>query len=131
MSEGLNRVFLLGNLGADPDLRSTQGGQSVLKLRLAASERYKAQSGEWKERVEWHNVTIWGKRAEALGKILSKGSRVFVEGSLHTSSYEKDGQKVYRTEISATNVILEGRGASREAEPESEAEAPPDDPMPF
>ena len=69
MAEGLNRVMLLGNLGADPELRMTQGGQAVLKLRLATSETYIDKNRQRQERTEWHSVVIWGKRAEALAKI--------------------------------------------------------------
>lgn len=113
MAEGLNRVLLLGNLGFDPELRTTSGGSAVLKLRLATSEKYKDQSGAWQERTEWHRVVVWGKRGEALHRFLRKGSRIFVEGSLRTSSYEdKDGQKKFSTEVIAQNVIFadSGRG---------------------
>jgi single-strand DNA-binding protein len=108
MAEGLNRVMLLGNLGADPDLKVTAGGQAVLKLRLATTETYLDKANARQERTEWHSITVWGKRGEALAKILSKGSSIFVEGSLRTSSYEKDGEKRYRTEINANNIILAG-----------------------
>lgn len=114
MSEGLNRVMLMGNLGADPELRMTAGGQAVLKLRLATSETYLDKDKQRQERTEWHNVVIWGKRAEALARILTKGSRLFVEGGLRTSSYEKEGQKVYRTEVVAQNILLQGGGAGRQ-----------------
>jgi single-strand DNA-binding protein len=111
MAEGLNRVMLLGNLGADPELRMTQGGQAVLKLRLATSETYIDKNRQRQERTEWHSVVIWGKRAEALAKILTKGSRIFVEGGLRTSSYDdRDGNKRYRTEIVASNILLQGSG---------------------
>jgi single-strand DNA-binding protein len=111
MAEGLNRVLLLGNLGADPELRMTSGGQAVLKLRLATSETYLDRNKVRQERTEWHNVVVWGKRAEALGKILSKGSRIFVEGGLRTSSYDdREGNKRYKTEIVAQNIIHSGGG---------------------
>jgi single-strand DNA-binding protein len=111
MAEGLNRVMLLGNLGADPELRMTSGGQAVLKLRLATSETYQDKNRQRQERTEWHNVVIWGKRAEALAKILTKGSRIFVEGGLRTSSYDdRDGNKRYRTEIVCSNILLQGSG---------------------
>ncbi len=110
MAEGLNKVMLLGNLGADPELKMTQSGQAVLKLRLATTETYLDKNQTRQERTEWHSVTLWGKRGEALAKFLTKGERIFVEGSLRTSSYEKNGEKRYSTEINATNIILGGRG---------------------
>lgn len=115
--EGLNRVMLLGNLGADPELKITQGGQAVLKLRLATTEGYLDRNNARQERTEWHSVVLWGKRGESLAKFLSKGERIFVEGRIETSTYEKDGEKRYRTEIVATNVVLNGRaeGKSRDA----------------
>ncbi len=113
MAEGLNKVMLLGNLGADPELKMTQGGQAVLKLRLATTETYLDKNQTRQERTEWHSVTLWGKRGEALAKFLTKGDRIFVEGALRTSSYEKNGEKRYSTEINATNVILGGGGRGR------------------
>jgi single-strand DNA-binding protein len=111
MAEGLNRVMLMGNLGQDPELRFTQGGQAVLNLRLATTESYLDRDRVRKERTDWHNVVIWGKRAEGLSKILRKGSSILVEGSLRTSSFEgRDGQKRYKTEVNARNVLLTGGG---------------------
>jgi len=117
MAEGLNRVMLIGNLGADPELRVTPGGQSVLKLRLATNESYLDKNNVRQERTEWHRVTVWGRRAEALGKLLAKGETIYVEGRISTTSYEKDGEKKYSTEVVATNIILTGgrsRGGDRE-----------------
>jgi len=109
MADGLNRVMLLGNLGADPELRMTSGGQAVLKLRLATSETYLDRNKVRQERTEWHSVVVWGKRGEALAKILAKGSRIFVEGGLRTSSYDdKEGHKRYKTEVVANEIILAG-----------------------
>jgi len=135
MAEGLNKVMLLGNLGADPELRATSGGQSVLKLRLATSETYLDKDKNRQERTEWHSVTVWGKRAEALSKILTKGSRIFVEGGLRTDSYDdKEGVKRYRTEVTASNIILSGGGGGgggqRHEEPETQTQGGDDD-IPF
>ncbi len=109
MSEGMNTVYLLGNLGTDPELRQTSGGE-LLRLRLATNESWLDKNQERQERVEWHTVILWGKRAAALSRILTKGSRVMVEGNLRTSSYEKDGSTRYSTEIRARNVYLAGWG---------------------
>ena len=111
MAEGLNRVILLGNLGADPELRMTGGGTAVLKLRLATSESYLDRNKQRQERTEWHRVVVWGRRAEGLGKVLGKGDRILVEGSLRTSSYDdKEGNKRYTTEVIANNIVLSGGG---------------------
>ncbi len=108
MADGLNKVMLLGNLGADPDLR-VAGGTSVLSLRIATTESFLNRENERQERTEWTSVSLWGKRAEALSKILKKGERIFVEGRLQTRSYEdKTGAKRWSTEVVATNVILLG-----------------------
>jgi single-strand DNA-binding protein len=105
----MNKVILLGNLGADPELRYTANGQPVLHLRIATNESWLDKNRESQERTEWHTVVIWGPRGEALSKILTKGSSVLVEGGLRTSSYDKDGIKRYKTEIVARDVFLTGR----------------------
>ncbi|HEX4514344.1 MAG TPA: single-stranded DNA-binding protein [Polyangiaceae bacterium] len=120
MAEGLNKVLLLGNLGADPELRVTPGGQAVLKLRLATTESYLDKNNTRQERTEWHRITIWGKRGEALAKFLTKGDRIFIEGRIQTSSYEKNGEKRYSTDIIANNVILSGGGRGRGDRPEGD-----------
>lgn len=108
MSDGINRVYLLGNLGADPELRTTAGGLSVLNLRLATSETWLDKAKEQQSRVEWHDVVVWGNRAEALSRILSKGDGLLVEGGLRTSSYESGGVKRSKTEIVAREVCFAG-----------------------
>jgi len=111
MAEGLNRVILIGNLGQDPELRFTQSNQGVLSLRMATTESYfDTNTKERKEITEWHSVVVWGKRGEALNKILSKGSRIAVEGRLKTRSWDdkNGGGKRYATEVVANNVILLG-----------------------
>lgn len=128
MAAGLNRVQLIGTLGADPELRSTQSGLSVLNLRMATNERFKDRDGEWKERTDWHSCCMFGKRAEALNSVLAKGSSIFVEGSLRTSSYEKNGEKRYRTEIVIQDVILLGgrNGGGRGSDDDDRRGAAPD-----
>lgn len=125
MADGLNRVTLLGNLGADPELKVTAGGQAILKLRLATTSSYLDKSNTRQEKTEWHSITMWGKRGEGLAKILKKGDRLYVEGELRTSSYEKDGEKRYRTEVNANNAILCGKGGNGggESKPKPKADA--------
>ncbi len=115
MSDGINRVILLGRLGADPELRTTQGGLSVLNLRLATNESYVDKAKQVQDRVEWHDVVVWGNRAEALAKILAKGDGLLVEGGLRTSSYEKDGVKRYKTEVHAREVCITAKARAASA----------------
>lgn len=108
MANGMNKVFLLGNLGADPELRHFEGG-AKLRFRLATSEGYRdATSGEIKERTDWHTLTMWGKRAEALAGILTKGTRVMVEGRLETRKYEANGASRYVTEVRVQDLFFAG-----------------------
>ena len=118
----MNMVTLLGNLGADPELRQTQGGP-VLRIRLATTEVYFDKDNQKQERTEWHTVTVFGRRGEALSRLLTKGSRICVNGRLHTSSYDKEGQKHYRTEIIAEDVVFAG-GKSPPATQATQARAP-------
>ncbi len=112
MARGINKVILIGNLGSDPETRYMPGGRAVTNVRLATSESWRdKQSGETKERTEWHNVVFFNKLAEIAGEYLKKGSKVYVEGSLRTRQWEKDGQKHYTTEIVAGEMqMLDGRG---------------------
>lgn len=102
----MNQVTLLGNLGADPELKTSEKG-SVLKLRLATSTSwFDKDKNERLERTEWHRVTVFGKRGEALSRLLKKGSRILVRGEIRHSSYEKDNVKHYSTEIVADDVLF-------------------------
>jgi len=123
MGEGMNKVILLGNLGADPELRYTSNGTPLLSLRLATNETYLDRNRDPQERTEWHSVVVWGTRAEALSRMLSKGECVCVEGALRTTSYEKDGAKHYRTEVVAREVRFTGR----RTQPQPSDDAPPPD----
>ncbi len=107
MADGLNKAMLIGHLGADPELRTTQNNRSVLKFRLATTETYLDANNTRQEVTHWHSCVLWGKRAEALAKFLSKGSRVYVEGRIETRTYEdQNGVKKAATDINATNIIL-------------------------
>lgn len=109
MADGYNKAILFGNLGADPELRFTQGGGAALNFRLATTTSYLDKDKVRQERTDWHSCVVWGKRGEALAKILTKGSTVFVEGSIRYSSYDnREGQKVYKTEINVDNICLAG-----------------------
>jgi single stranded DNA-binding protein len=115
MNEGLNTVTLFGNLGADPELKQTAKG-AVLKFNLATNEVwFDKEKQEKQSRVQWHRVTIFGRRAEGLAKFLTKGMQVLVQGKLSTSSFEKEGQKHYRTEIIANDIHFGHGGRSNGA----------------
>ena len=111
---GVNKAIILGHLGRDPELKYLQNGQPVCKLNIATSRRYTNKNNEAVEETEWHRVAVWGKQAEHCNNYLTKGRQVYVEGRLRTSSYDKDGQKHYTTEIVADTVqFIGGRdGAS-------------------
>jgi single-strand DNA-binding protein len=126
MSQGFNKVMLFGNLGADPELRGAEGGTRVLSFRVATTEIYFDKNQQKQERTEWHQVALFGARAEPLSRLLHKGSRVLVEGRLQTSSYDKDGSKRYKTEVIATDLFLGGGGAGS-----STFDAPPAAPRSF
>lgn len=107
MAEGLNKAILVGNLGMDPELKFTESGTALLRIRMATTESYIDRHKERQQRTEWHSVVVWGNRGEALNKILGKGRSVCVEGRIQTRSWEdKDGNKRYSTEVVATNVVL-------------------------
>jgi single-strand DNA-binding protein len=115
MADGINMVVLSGNIGAEPELKTLQSGQAMLKIRLATNRSYKDASGEWVESVDWHGVTVWGKRATALADMLHKGRHVTVCGRLQTRTVDKDdGTKAYYTEVVANQVTFgrEGGGTS-------------------
>lgn len=111
MAGGVNKVILVGNLGADPDMRYTPSGQGVCELRVATSESWNDKNGQRQERVEWHRIVVWGKRAEVCSKYLAKGRQVYIEGRIQTRTYDdKDGNKRYITEVIANDVQFLGGG---------------------
>lgn len=108
MSGSVNKVIIIGNLGVDPDVRTTPSGQMVASLSIATSETFNDREGKRQERTEWHRVQLWGKQAELAQRYLSKGRKVYIEGRIQTRSWddEKSGQKRYATEIVASNVTF-------------------------
>lgn len=111
----VNKVILVGNLGADPEVRYTQGGQAVCNFNVATNERWKDKtSGQPEERTEWHRVVVWGKLAELCRDYLAKGRTVYLEGRLQTRKWEKDGVARYTTEVVAQTVqFLGARGETK------------------
>ncbi len=106
---GVNKVILIGRLGRDPEVRYTQGGQTVANLRLATSERYKDRNGQMQEATEWHSVVVWGKQAELAKQYLTKGREVYIEGALRTRQWQdQQGQKRYTTEVVARSIQFIG-----------------------
>lgn len=119
----VNKVILLGNLGADPEIKYTQGGDAVALLRLATTETWKDKSGEKQEATEWHRAVIYGKLAEVAGEYLKKGSPVYLEGRLNTRQWDdKDGVKRYTTEIKCDRLQL--LGGKPEGKPEGQQQRP-------
>ena len=111
--KSVNKVILLGNLGKDPEVKFTPQGTPVAKITVATNERFKDKDGNWQDRTEWHNVTLWQRLAEIAGEYLKKGGKVYIEGRLQTRSWDDKttGQKKYMTEIVASDlVLLGGRG---------------------
>ena len=139
----LNKVMLIGNLGKDPEVRYTAAGTAVASFSVATSDKFKNKSGEWEEKTEWHNVTLWARLAEIAGEYLSKGKTVYIEGRLQTRKWQdRDGKDRYTTEIVGEKMqMLSGKGegggrpaAGRAESQESGYEEPafnPDDDIPF
>ncbi len=115
MARGVNKVIIIGNLGADPETRAMPSGSSVANLRIATTESWRdKQSGEQQERTEWHRVALFGRLAEVAAEYLRKGSQVYIEGSLRTRKWQdKQGNERYTTEIVANDMqMLGGRGGA-------------------
>lgn len=127
----MNRATIVGHIGRDAELRFTSNGTAVVNFSVATTETWSDRGGEKKKHTEWHNVTVWGARAEELAPVLLKGAKVFVEGRLRTRDWEKDGQKHKTTEITADYVwplVNVTRPTTAVAEPEI---APVEDSIPF
>ncbi|MFZ0430237.1 MAG: single-stranded DNA-binding protein [Acidobacteriota bacterium] len=134
----VNRVFLIGRLGRDPEIRYTQSRQAVANFSLATTERWADSDGKRQERTEWHRIVVWGKLAEICGQYLKKGRLVFIEGRLQTRDWDdRDGNKRQTTEIVASNMqMLESRNAVESGEESGQQQQPmevgiTDDDIPF
>ena len=113
MAKGVNKVFLLGNVGKDPEIRSTTGGMTVASFSLATADRQKDAQGNWADKTEWHNIVCFQRTAEVVRDYVKKGSQILVEGKIQTRSWDDktSGEKKYRTEIIVNDlVLLSGRG---------------------
>ncbi len=113
MAKGVNKVLLLGNVGKDPEIRSTTGGTLVATFGLATADRRKDQQGNWQDTTEWHNIVVYGRTAEIVRDYVKKGKELFIEGKIQSRSWDdkETGQKKYRTEIIVNELTLLG-GAS-------------------
>lgn len=124
MANGINKVILIGNLGADPEMRQTQNGTPVANLSLATSDTWKdKQSGEKKQATEWHRVAFFGPVAEIASKYLTKGSKVYVEGAIRTNKYtDKEGVERYSTEIMGRDMQMLGEGGGSSQAPQGQSQ---------
>jgi len=122
---GVNKVILIGNLGADPELRYTPSGTPVVTFRMATTERWRDKEGNLQDHTEWHRIVAWGKLAETCGEWLKKGSQVYIEGRLRTRSWEdRNGNRRYTTEIRADTLRMLGRREEAIPEPPPLEEPP-------
>ena len=145
MSRSLNKVMLIGNVGNDPDVRTTSSGTPIANMSLATTRKWKDGSGEQREKTEWHRLTVWGKLVDVVERYVKKGDRLYVEGRIEYSESESDGQKKYWTDVNVFEMVMlgspgaggqggGGRGGGFQGD-SSPAPAPPisepDDDLPF
>lgn len=132
MAASLNRAEIIGNLTRDPELRKTTSGQSVASFSVATNRAYTDSTGVKKEQADYHNVVAWGRLAEICSQYLTKGKKVYIDGRMQTRDWEgQDGQKKYRTEIVAENMIMLDRGGSPMGGGSSRPEASSNDESPM
>lgn len=134
MARGLNKVLLIGNLGADPEIKYTPSGTAIANLRLATAESRKNSEGEWEDHTEWHRVVMFGRRAETCKDYLKKGSKIYIEGRIQTRSWDdQSGQKRYMTEVLGYQMIMldpKGQGPSADTQDQVDTAAPQSDSIP-
>lgn len=139
---GVNKVILVGNLGADPEIKFTNTGMAIANFRMATSDARTGKDGNKEERTEWHRVVAFGKLAEICGEWLNKGKQVYIEGKLQTREWEdRDGNRRWTTEILADRMVMLGSGGERKSDgsgraaadsmPDSSSGKPPEDDVPF
>jgi single-strand DNA-binding protein len=111
MAKGVNKVFLLGNVGKDPEIRATAGGMTIASFTLATADRAKDAQGNWTDKTEWHNLVAFQRTAEIVRDYVKKGTQLFIEGKIQTRSWEdkESGQKKYKTEILVNELTLLGK----------------------
>ena len=146
MSRSLNKVMLIGNVGNDPDVRTTSSGTPIANMSLATTRTWKDGSGEQKEKTEWHRLTVWGKLVDVVERYVKKGDRLYVEGRIEYSETESDGQKKYWTNVNVFEMVMlgstgaggqsgGGRGGGFQSDSSPAADPPPisepDDDLPF
>ncbi len=148
MATGVNKVILVGNLGTEPEIKHLDSGMALARLRIATSESFKDREGNRQERTEWHTVILWNRLAEIAEQYLTKGSQIYIEGSLRTRSYEQDGVTKYTTEIvgntmtmlggsrknsspEATQTKMENNSSHENTAPEANNNVAPEDDLPF
>lgn len=117
MSRSLNKVMLIGNVGSDPEVRSTASGTRLAKMSLATNRQWTNKDGSEQEKTEWHRLTVWGKLADVVERYVKKGDRLYVEGRIEYSESESDGQKKYWTDVNVLEMVMlggQGGGAGGE-----------------
>ena len=144
MARGVNKVILIGNCGADPEVKYMPNGNAVVNITLATSENWKDKNtGQQVDKTEWHRVVFFSRLAEIVGEYVRKGAKIYIEGRLQTRSWEQDGQKKYMTEVIADNITMlgsKGDTGGKQSEPAQGGGEPPaapddtadeDDDLPF
>ena len=129
----VNKVILIGNLGRDPEMRSTQSGQPIATFTLATNRRWKDKNGQKQEQTEWHQIVVWGRQAEVAGQYLTKGKQIYLEGRLQTRSWDdkQSGEKRYRTEVICENFQMLGQRGDADTSSSSSGGPPPYDDSSF